>query len=261
MEMGDLRMKAVLSAALALALSSLGCDRHDDQTPRDPGAGSAGSAGLASAPLDSGAPPPDGGSALDLPAPYPLSAIKAIPDQCASPKVVVATVPANAAHHYAWTLTRQAALANPQFNVVSSPPQVSGQIFFRQLEIGRSGPDGKGATRSLVAYCKDGGTCNRFAAMHLAVVRSSNPEPVCGNVPGASTDYQAVDIQWNGLRGDLPTAKDTPGLCARLGACMITLDRATPGDPIRECQEAPSAWKTMCGLKRSCAGVLACMRE
>lgn len=192
--------------------------------------------------------------------PYPLSAIKAIPDHCASPRVVVAVAQANDANHYSWTATRQAMLANPQFKVVANPPEAPGQIDFRQIESGPSGLDGKGAVRTLIAYCKDGDTCNRFAAMHRAVVPSSDPQPICGDLPATTNAYQIVDIQWNGTRGDLPRAKDTLAQCARLGVCMITADPSTPGDPARECQESPASWKVLCALKPSCAEVLACMK-
>ncbi len=192
----------------------------------------------------------------------PVSALEQIPADCAAPRIIVATVAATSDNHYAWTATRQAMLANPRFKVVSHAPEAAGELYFRQIEdrVGPAGGADVEPTRSLVAYCKDADTCNGFAAMHRAVVRSSHPQPICGNVPGDSDNYQTVDIQWNGAQGDLPKHTDTAAQCARLGACLITADPGTPGDPIRECQDTPAAWKTHCALQRSCADVLACLK-
>jgi hypothetical protein len=232
--------------AVTLAVAGLACNLRGDQ--RDKVAPAAGASVAVTA---------EGHEGAGL---YPLSAIKSIPDTCPSPRVVVAVAPSNDANHYAWTATRQAVLANPQFKVVSTPPEARGEVNFRQIETGQSGVDGNGAMRTLIAYCKDGDTCNRFAAMHRAVVRSSDPRPICGDLPGTSNEYQIVDIQWNGTRTDLPKARDTLGQCTRLGVCMITADPSTPGDPARECQASPASWKLLCALKPSCAEVLACMK-
>ncbi len=236
------------SALLAIALGSLACDRQV------PGA----SAAASSAPSAPGAPSASGAPSVSSASSASSGALASIPAACATPRVIIATVAANTENHYAWTATRQAVLASPGFHVVSHGPEAPGEIYFRQIE-DRQNADGKEPRRTLVAYCKDGETCNHFAAMHRAVVRSSHPQPMCGIVPGESDNYQIVDFQWNGAQGDLPRNTDIQAQCARLGACLINADPATPGDPIRECQEAPSKWKTRCALQRTCAEVVACL--
>jgi hypothetical protein len=66
-------------------------------------------------------------------------------------------------------------------------------------------------------------------------------------------------FRWDATpQGNLPGDKDTISLCARLSACMIATDRATPGDPFVACQKGPSAFKTQCATRYPCAEVLAC---
>jgi hypothetical protein len=192
---------------------------------------------------------------------YALDAIKTIADNCSSAKVILTTAPANADNRYPWTYTRQAMLANQQFKVVSGPPSAPGQVQFLQFEAGQKGADGKWPQRTLIAFCADGGTCNQLAAMYKAIVRSSSPQPVCGNLPGTFGASSPVSIQQGDPKADLPDTNDTIGLCARLSACMIATDRATPGDPGLECQKAPSSFKTACARKYPCAEVLACTKQ
>ena len=192
---------------------------------------------------------------------YPLDAIKPIADNCSSAKVIMTAAPTNADNKYSWTFTRQAMLANQQFKVVSGPPSVPGQVQFLQFEAGTKKPDGSWPQMNLVAFCADGGTCNQLAAMYKGVVRSSNPQPVCGQLPGPLGDSSPVSIQQGDPKGDLPADTDTIGMCARLSACMIATDRATPGDPGLECQKAPSKFKTACAKKYPCSEVLACAAQ
>jgi hypothetical protein len=112
---------------------------------------------------------------------------------------------------------------------------------------------------ALVATCNDGGTCNQLAAMYKAIVRTSNPQIVCGKVQGISASPVGPPFGWNAdPKGNLPPESDAVALCARLNACMIATDRATPGDPFVECQKAPHTFKTKCATRYPCAEVLAC---
>jgi hypothetical protein len=192
---------------------------------------------------------------------YALDVIKPIPDNCSSAKVILTSAPANADNKYSWSFTRQAMLANQQFKVVSGPPSVPGQVQFLQFEAGTKKPDGTWPQRNLVAFCADGGTCNQLAAMYKAVVRSSNPQLLCGQLPGPVGDSSPVSIQQGDPKADLPGDQDVIGMCARLSACMIATDRSTPGDPGLECQKAPSKFKTACAKKYPCSEVLACTAQ
>lgn len=183
---------------------------------------------------------------------YDLSAIKAIPDNCSSPKVLLATAPKSVGADYAWNTTRQAMLANQQFRVVMGAPAIPGQVSLNIYEYG-------GNAFGVVAVCNDGGTCNQLAAMYKAIVRTSNPQVVCGPLPGISASPVA-SFKWDANpTGNLPADKDVGALCARLDACMIATDRSTPGDPFVECQKAPSSFKTECARRYPCAEVMACM--
>jgi len=249
------------SGLVAVALASLACDPAASgsvgsvATVGSVTSSAAGTSGESGATGASGPSGPDAGTPLRHGSP-----LEPIPTACSAPRIIVSTVAGNTENHYAWAATRQAILANPRFKVVSHPPEVAGEVYFRQIEERLRAADAGEARRSLIAYCKDADTCNRFAAMHETVVRSSHPRPMCGVVPGESDTYQMVDFQWNGPQGDLPRGTDTPGQCARVGACLITADPGIPGDPISECLETPSKWKAHCALQRSCADVVACLR-
>ncbi len=182
---------------------------------------------------------------------YPLNVVKTVADDCASAKVLLATAPKSVGADYAWNVTRQAMLANQQFRVVQGAPSVPGEVQI--VPYGYT--DGAFA---LVASCKDGGTCNRLAAMYKAIVRSSHPQVVCG-APIQGITSPVGTFRWDtDPQGNLPQSGELQALCARLNACTIATDQSTAGDPFLECQKAPSKFKTDCAKKYPCADVLAC---
>jgi hypothetical protein len=277
--------KPALFAVAAVCVFSFSCGKGDSPTAQGDSARATGTSTSVAAPAGKGAASPspastwaaggDGARGTSPASPaqpaqaaaggaqgYSLDGIKTIADNCASAKVALATAPANADNRYAWTFTRQAMLANQQFKVVSGAPAAPGQVQFLQFEAGQKGADGKFPARALVAVCNDGGTCNQLAAMYKAIVRSSNPQPICGNMPLGYGSSVPVSFQAGGNpTSDLPETSDVIGLCARLSACMIATDRSTPGDPGLECQKAPSSFKTACARKFPCAEVLACTKQ
>lgn len=183
---------------------------------------------------------------------YPLDAIKAVPEDCASPEVLLASAPKSVGADYAWNVTRQALLANQQFHVVAGAPSAPGEVELAPYGYN----DGAYA---LVARCKDGGTCNRLAAMYKAIVRSSNPQVVCGNRIQGISGAPVSSFRWStDPKANLPQDGEVQAMCARLSACTIATDHATPGDPFLECQKAPSKFKTECAQRYPCAEVLAC---
>jgi hypothetical protein len=226
-------MRGSISAAVALcALLAMGCKGSEDGKP-----GGANE----SADLESGKPKG-----------YELSAIKSIPDNCSTPWVVLATAPKSVGESYPWNISRQALLANQQFKVVSGPPSAPGQIALATHSYNDS-------AYALVATCKDGGTCNQVAAMYKTIVRSSHPQIACGKIQGVSSSPVGPPFNWGAEpKANLPAEGDAVALCARLNACMIATDRATPGDPFVECQKAPHKFKTKCATRYPCAEVLAC---
>lgn len=73
---------------------------------------------------------------------------------------------------------------------------------------------------------------------------------------GAPAGRGAATARATDPKQNLPT--DVIGKCARLSACMIATDRATPGDPFLECQKGPTSFKTDCATRYPCSEVLAC---
>ena len=257
-------MKKLPPTICALAVSGLlaaACGNNDSARPEP---GSTGAQAPQPNPPSTGAAPGGGQFAASpgqtgnpaSPAPaapakgYPRDSIRAIPDSCASPVVLLATAPGSVGDDYAWPISRQALLANQQFKVTSGDPAVPGEVQLVTYKYNSS-------AYALVAKCKDGGTCNDVAAMYKAIVRSSNPQVVCGKLNGLSAAPVGRGFGWNAdPRQNLPT--DVVGKCARLNACMIATDRSTPGDPFLECQKAPMGFKTQCADRYPCAEVLAC---
>lgn len=180
---------------------------------------------------------------------YPLTAIKSIPDDCRTPAVILSSAPIRLGSGYIWPWARQAMLAHPEFTPLVEPPTAQGQVEFKVFE-----DDLVGIT--LVGVCHDGWTCNRVAAMFKAVIRTSNPQLFCGNLPVKGVERPAFlvppDNYW------MPLPDDTIHKCARLAACAIAMKPSTPGDPGAECQKAPSRFKLDCALLSPCAEVAAC---
>jgi hypothetical protein len=186
---------------------------------------------------------------------YPLSAIRAIPDSCASPAVLLTTAPESAGPSPPWHVTRQAFLANQQFRVVIGAPSAPGEVHLAPYRF-------KDTAYALVATCKDGGTCNRVAAMYKAIVRSSSPQLVCGKLQGLSASPSG-NFDWgiHDPKQNLPPPGDVSARCARISACRIATDRSTPGDPFLECQKAPQTVKTACADRYPCAEVMSCLAK
>lgn len=256
-------MKKLLASISALTVSSLlavACGNDGSAKPDPAGTGAQppaprpqatgatpGGGQFAASPAQTGSPA--------TPAPtsgkgYPRDGLRTIPDSCASPLALLATAPGSVGDDYAWPISRQALLANQQFKVVSGDPTVPGEVQLSTYKYNNT-------AYALVARCKDGGTCNDVAAMYKGIVRSSNPQLVCGKLNGLSSAPVGRGFGWAGdPKQNLPT--DVVGKCARLNACMIATDRSTPGDPFLECQKAPMKFKTECADRYPCAEVLAC---
>jgi hypothetical protein len=182
-----------------------------------------------------------------------LSAISPIPDHCASPIVILSGAPESVGPKFAWPVAHQTLLANQQFKVVKEAPKAPGEVLLATYKHKLT------QGYALVAKCKDGGTCNRLAAMYKAVVRSSRPELACGKIDTLGARPVRAPFAWaDDVKGNLPKPGDLQGACARLNACMIATDRATEGDPFLACQKAPSHFKTDCARRYPCAEVLAC---
>jgi hypothetical protein len=191
---------------------------------------------------------------------YPDLAQK-IPDSCAEPFVVMATAPNSAGEDYAWTWTRQALLANQQFKVVDAEPTAPGQVTF-QLHLAS---DKFNNAWVLVAKCKDGGTCNKLAAMYKAIVKGAVASPVCGKLPmdlSPATFKKPVLREEGFAQNTLPDKSDVQGQCARLQACSVAMDppaKAGKEEIGFECQKAPTKFKVDCAMKYPCSEVMKCL--
>lgn len=255
-------MKLRLACALlACGLSALACGNNDAPTPEPsskpapvlkPPTTAGGQ--FAATPAKTADPAPQKVvPAIPPAAGYPLTDIKAIPDNCATPAALLATAPGSVGDNYAWNISRQALLANQQFRVTSGDPAAPGEVKLATYKYNDN-------AYALVATCKDGGTCNNLAAMYKAIVRSSHPQVVCGKVNGISSSPVGSGFGWSAdAKQNLPNTSDKVAACARLNACQIATDRSTPGDPFLECQKAPGKFKTECADRYPCSEVLACM--
>jgi hypothetical protein len=191
---------------------------------------------------------------------YPDGPIKQIADHCSKPFVIMSTAPNSVGDNYPWTWTRQAMLANQQFKVVDGEPAGPGQVSF-QLHLAS---DKYQNAWVLVAKCKDGGTCNKLAAMYKAIVKGSQSQPVCGKLP---LDLSPVTFKKPVLReagfssNTLPEKTDVKGMCARLQACTVATDTSKSGKETIgfDCQKAPSSFKTSCARKYPCQAVMDCL--
>ncbi len=184
---------------------------------------------------------------------YPMDGIKTVADDCKLAQALIATAPKSVGPDYQWHLTRQTLLANQQFKFISGRVlEAPGEIFVSVW--------GYNDGYALVTYCYDGATCNRFAAMYKAIVRSSHPQVVCKTPIQGLSANQVGTFRWSDdPKANLPQDGDVAAQCARLNACMIASDQSTPGDPFLECQKAPAKFKTNCASRYPCAEVLACM--
>lgn len=208
---------------------------------------------------------PAGGAAAPAPAPqavttpemqsYPMGSIRAIPDTCQNAHVILANAPSSVGVDYPWAWSKQAMLANQQFKTVSSAT-APGQVSFAVHQADASMAN----AYALVATCADGSTCNRLAAMYKAVVKSSNPQPLCGPLPpNLGSPKKQVDLLAGGPEANVPRAGDVIGMCARIAACTIASKPETTDDVGIQCQKAPGSFKTQCASKYPCAEVMACL--
>jgi hypothetical protein len=172
-----------------------------------------------------------------------------IPSSCEEPAVLLATIPSSAPPDYAYPWTRETMLVHDDFVQVRDlgalASTAKGVMYF-QAHV-------KDA-RALVARCHDAATCNKLSAMYKAVVRTSAPEAGCGFKAVGVTDAPVAKPLDLSLPG-----KDTIARCARINACLVATDHATPGNPGIECQKAPSKFKLDCAGEAKCKDVLACM--
>jgi hypothetical protein len=176
-----------------------------------------------------------------------------MPNDCATPTVILANAPVSVGDSYGWQVSRQAFLANQQFTIVTGKPTAPGEVH---LSAHHYNPFGT-AVYALVATCDDGGTCNQVAAMYKTVVRSSKPQLMCGTPPGLTGD--PITVSWSvDPKDDLPPANNAEAACARLNACMLTYGGDTPGDPLLDCQENAANFKIACASRYPCSDVLAC---
>ncbi len=188
---------------------------------------------------------------------YPMGSIKPIPDNCSNAHVILANAPSSVGVDYPWAWSKQAMLANQQFKtgtVASAPGQVSFAVHQADATMAEA--------FALVATCGDGSTCNRLAAMYKAVVKSSNPQVLCGALPGAlGRPKKQIDLLAGGPQASVPQAGDTIGMCARIAACTIASKPDTTDDVGISCQKKPGSFKTQCASKYPCAEVMACLGQ
>lgn len=189
---------------------------------------------------------------------YPMDGIQKIADNCSAASVTLAVVTSAVVDKWEsgkeWTWATQAFLANQQFQLIDDAPTKPGDVKILQHH------HGKGDDRALVAYCIDGGTCNRVAAMYKHEVYGAKPTPFCGDnklVKGpGETLIQLTQVM--PVSEKLPKRDDPTGLCARLHVCKRKLDHSAPDDLGIRCNRAPSKHKVECARKPTCQEVVDC---
>ncbi|MBK6516279.1 MAG: hypothetical protein IPG04_19790 [Polyangiaceae bacterium] len=188
---------------------------------------------------------------------YSMDGIKTIPDTCSNAHVILTQAPESVGVDYEWKYSRQAMLANQQYQVVDGKPSLPGQVSFQVHQA-----DAKLSNAwVLVANCADGTTCNHLAAMYKSIVKSSNPQVFCGDVPAhLGPMKKAVNLMAGGWKANLPATGDTISQCARLAACTIADKTDTKEDVGINCQKSPQSFKLNCADRYPCAEVLACTK-
>jgi hypothetical protein len=247
-----LRSKPLVLSLLVLASS---CKLLGDDKKEAPAASASAPAAVVSAAEATPAPPPPPATG-----PYATDGIRTIADDCVKASVLLSTSPKTQDDKYGWSFTKQALLAHPEFKISTAvPPKGASTITLQQFEF-QPGKTAKPA-KALMAFCNNGATCNRLAAMYKNVVRTSHPELFCGKYPETIKEPASPVEFGQDAKKDLPEAKDLVSACARLAACMIAADHNTPGDPGVECQRRPAAFKTYCAPKPHCTAVLECTKK
>jgi hypothetical protein len=208
------------------------------------------------------APTPSASAAAATPAAgYSTEGLRAIPDNCTAPQVVLTAIPRAVfdSEGFTWRFARQVAVANPQFSYPPVDMTGPGHVYFKAFEHTPT----KGV--ALVAKCNDTKTCTQFAAAYRTVVPTSKPEVLCGNATTLGAEVEGAGVLNFGvpeiLQGSLPEKGNVIGQCVRLAACQAARDKKLDGDPAIACQKKPSTFKLDCAAKFPCSAVLSCMGE
>ncbi|NUP09644.1 MAG: hypothetical protein HOW73_26660 [Polyangiaceae bacterium] len=188
---------------------------------------------------------------------YAMGTIKPVADSCANAHVILTQAPESVGLDYDWKYSRQAMLANQQYRVVDGTPTGTGQVSFQVHQADAS----MNKAFVLVANCADGVTCNHLAAMYKAIVKSSNPQVICGDLPAyLGPKKKSINLMAGGPNANLPAASDTISKCARMAACTIADKTDTTDDVGINCQKSPQSFKLECASRYPCAEVLACAK-
>jgi len=244
----------VLSALLACKSSE---KSESSSTTKEPTPTATAAATAAPTPSEGTAEAPKAAGNTD----FPTDGLKTIADNCSAASVILASIPQKIASGWKegqeWNWAVQAMLANPQFTLRDDAPSQSMEVKFLQYQQ-------PGDVAALVAHCQDGVTCNKLAAMYKFVVPGGRPQLFCGaKIPSIQGVGETVVklTPFGGTDAKIPDNKNVIGQCARLHACSRTLDHSTDDDLGLKCQRGPSKFKLACASKKSCAEVVACMKE
>lgn len=188
---------------------------------------------------------------------YSMAGIKTISDTCSNAHVILVTAPESVGVDYEWKYSRQAMLANQQYKVVDGAPRVQGEVSFQVHQADASMSN----AFVLIANCADGTTCNHLAAMYKSIVKSSNPQVFCGEIPkNVGSKKKDINLMAGGPRQNLPKSDDTISKCARIAACTIADKTSTTEDVGISCQKSPNSYKLDCAARYPCAEVMSCLK-
>jgi len=178
---------------------------------------------------------------------YPEAGIDPINPSCERPWVVLHAFKGDHKSGLEVDTVLQVLYVNPAFKAIDGEPRSGGEVV---VEIHSKNDDS-----AIIARCHDAGTCTRLAAMIKAATKWDTPKTGCGDLPSgfsSSTRLGKSEVP------AMPSEKDKPALCARLGACKIAKDPGSSEDPIGACQRSPSSFNVSCALKPTCEEVLSC---
>jgi hypothetical protein len=114
-----------------------------------------------------------------------------------------------------------------------------------------------GPAPTTVGRCGSGLACNELAAFLFRLRSFPKPQVWCGKGPFHGTE----SANWSfAMQPPPPAPTDVPRACARLSACALHTDPASPKDAYKTCVGRPAQHKLSCVSKTTCNEVVACSK-
>lgn len=202
---------------------------------------------------------PSAASASRLSSEYPAFA-KPLVGPCADPRAVLAV--RKDYDRSARFLVQQALVAHPEFKVVAEKAQAPGELDLYETIYGVKSfaPKPRGEpmySEAVIARCADIDTCNRVAAMFLAVSPGERIELVCGAPLQTTGGFSRVRELARDLLAIPDEKSPMVAYCGRALACLAREGLAKR--PSLACSQLKLAALRACAVQASCSNVAACV--